>query len=233
MLLVANMLNFFMDNDYAWARGNDIPGSVTSDLKPVLTGSPGPWSGKDLYILIADPYEHAPIVEMLRRAVPDVECQPFAGRDTPPWQHYTSCKLAAGYKTIPVQGTLKARYYYGDAPNHFLEQEQRALSYALYPDECRLPLGVDKPPCRAEYVGVWNVTEGGKYELAREIQGGTIELTIDGTPITEEPIALELAAGAHEVRGKARFETQFEAGARLKVRSAGTEEWSLVRFEER
>jgi hypothetical protein len=229
MLLVSNMLNFFQDNDYAWARGNDVPGAVTSDLEPVLTASPGPWSGRDLFVLIYDPYEHAQIVEMLTRAVPATQCGPFTDRDTPPWHHFTSCKLPAGYQAVPVTPTLKARYYYGDAAEAFLEQDQRALSYALFPDRCRLPLGEGKPPCRAEYSGVWHVAENGLYELAVEIQGGTVELTLDGTPITKQP--MEITAGAHEIRGRARFETQFEAGARLKVRKAGTDKWSLVRFE--
>lgn len=229
MLMVSNMLNFFMDNDYAWVRRDEIPGSVTSDLKPVLEGKPGPWDGRQLHVLIVDPYEHAEIVALLKRSIPGTECEPFAGGDTPPWQHYTSCALPIGYKPIPVEPTLTARYFYGDQPDAFLERRQRALSYALYPDECRLPLALDKPPCRAEFSGVWHVDEAGTYELTAEAQGGQVSLTIDGMPINNQ--AMDLSAGPHEIRGSAKFETLFEAGARLKVKRPGEQEWRLVAFE--
>lgn len=230
MLLVANMLNFFQDNDYAWVRRDEIPGSVTADLAPVLTGESGPWAGRQLHIFIVDPYEHAELIELLGRAIPGVECEAFAGPATPPWQRYTSCRLPIDYTAPALEPTLQARYFRGDAAEPFLERRQRALSYALYPDQCRLPLAVDLPPCRAEYSGLWQIDEAGKYELVAEAQGGKISLEIDGAPIRGEVI--ELAAGAHEIRGQARFETLFEAGARLKVRPVGAREWSLVRFEE-
>jgi hypothetical protein len=230
MLLVSNMLNFFDDNDYSWARGDAIPGSVTSDLEPVLKAQHGPWSGRQLHIFIVDPYEHAELTALLQRGIPGAECEPFAGGDTPPWQHYTSCKLPIDYKVVPVKPVLKARYYYGDEPEPFLEREQRALSYALYPNECRLPLALDRQPCRAEYSGVWQVDEAGAYEVAAEAQGGQVSLTIDGAPITNRTV--ELSAGPHEIRGSARFDTLFEAGARLKARQPGEQEWRLVPFED-
>jgi len=229
VLLVGNTLNFFDDNDYAWFRGDTVPGKVTSDLEPVLSGAVGPWSGKEGYVLILDPYEHEELSELLVRTLPGIECGPWADRDTPPWHHYTSCRLPATPAPITVEPSLRARYYRGDAAEPFLERKDRALSYALYPNECRLPLAVDQPPCRADYDGVWYVSAPGRYELLAEAQGGKLSLTLDGKPIGTEPV--ELAAGPHEVRGSARFETLFEAGARLKVRAAGTEKWSLVRFE--
>lgn len=230
VLLVGNTLNFFDDSDYAWFRGDTVPGKVTSDLEPVLAGEPGPWSGKEAYVLILDPYEHDELGELLVRTLPGIECGPWADRDTPPWHRYTSCRLPATPAAIEVEPSLRARYYRGDAAEPFLERSERALSYALYPNECRLPLAVDQPPCRADYSGVWRVTEAGRFEILAEAQGGTVSLTLDGKPIGVEPI--DLAAGTHEVRGEAQFETLFEAGARLKVRPAGTERWSLVRFEE-
>lgn len=230
MLLVSNMLNFFQDNDYAWVRRDEIPGAVTSDLHGILGGERGPWDGRQLHVFIVDPYEHGALSQLLQRVVPGTECKPFAGGDTPPWQRYTSCELPLQYEVVAAQPTLEARYFYGDQPESFLVRRQRALSYALYPDQCRLPLAVDKPACRAEYSGVWYLDQAGSYELAAEAQGGKLSLTIDGVPITDQPV--DLAAGAHEVRGDARFETLFEAGARLNVRRAGTEEWSLAAFEE-
>jgi hypothetical protein len=229
VLLVGNTLNFFEDNDYAWFRGDDVPGSVTSDLEPVLSGATGAWSGKQVYVLIIDPYEHDELSELLVRTLPGIECRPWADRDTPPWHHYTSCRLPSQAAPIHVQPTLQARYYRGDAAEPFLERRERALSYALFPNECRLPLAVDQPPCRAEYSGTWQVAEAGRYQLQPEVQGGTLALTLDGKAIGPEP--LDLTAGAHAVRGSARFDTLFEAGARLKVQRAGAEKWSLVRFE--
>lgn len=229
VLLVGNTLNFFDDNDYAWFRGDRIPGKVTCDLEPVLAVRPGPWSGKDTHLLILDPYEHEEISELMMRSLPGTHCAPWADADTPPWQRYTSCRLPAVAAPIPVVPTLLARYYRGEAAAPFLERRDRALSYALFPDECRLPLALDQPPCRAEYEGKFQILEAGLYELAAEAQGGTISLAVGGKVIGADPI--ELQAGMHEVRGEARFNTLFEAGARLRLRQAGAEQWSLARFE--
>src|SRR3990172_4229104 len=74
MLMVSDILNFYMGNDYTWWRGDRIPGTVTADLLPVFTGQKGPWTGYDLRVVLQEPFDRDDLVRLIRKRFPAARC---------------------------------------------------------------------------------------------------------------------------------------------------------------
>lgn len=226
-LLVADQLNFFLPSDYDWWRGTRLPGSVTSDLVPILTGQPGPWSGRDLRIFIANPFEHDDLVRMLRARFPAAQCERLMDIDIAPHMRFTACKVPPPAKPMPFEDGVHARYFRGDATTPIIDRLEPAIAFGLLADACRFPAALEKPPCRGEWEGTWTVPQPGVYYLSTEVRNGEASLTLDDQPVHGP---LELTAGPHVVRLQARFRSIEEPGVRLLVRNPGTSALELLTF---
>ena len=227
MLFLTDALNFFDPSDYQWLRGDDVPGKATSDLLPLFNGRPGPWTGRDLRILIQDVYERNEIVGLIRQRFPTAQCAPWIHPDKPPYLEMTACKMPSDSTGDGFHGGIRARYFRDDQGDPFLERLEPALSYAFLPDDCQYPRALDKPLCRAEWEGTFQVPEDGAYQFMANVRQGELTVTVDDQVV---PVLLQLKAGPHVARARARFHSIDEAGARLWWRPAGTEDWHLVPF---
>jgi len=227
MLFVADQLNFFMPSDYEWWRGDRVPGTTTSDLTPILTGQPGPWTGRQLYILIANPFEHDDLVRLLKARFPTAECGEMRDVDIAPHFRFAWCKMPSPAQPMPITSGVHARYYRGDSAVPIVDRIEPAIAFGLLPDACRFPAALDKPPCRAEWEGTWEVKDAGTYVLSPEVRNGDVSLTVDDQPVRG---AVQLTAGPHLVRMKAKFRTIEEAGAHLTLNDPATNRHDLVMF---
>jgi hypothetical protein len=227
MLFVSDVPWFFTPSDLEWMRGHRIPGMVTSDLMPVLAGHSGPWSGRDLRILMQEPFEHEAIAKLLQQRFPGAPCVDASHPDRRV-QSMTACDVPAdgGRRFV---GGLHARYFRGN--DLFLERREPVISFGLLPDECRFPKIVGKPPCRVQWEGQIELSDGGAYELRAEARHGTFDVWVDDQSL--QP-ALHLTPGEHRIRAEARFATVSDeaqdGGARLLWRRQGESDWSLVAF---
>jgi hypothetical protein len=228
-LLIADQLNFFLPSDFEWLRGTRVPGSVTSDLMPVLTGQPGPWAGRDLRVLIANPFEHDGLVRLLRARFPQAECGRMTDIDIAPHFRFTWCTVPAPAKPMPLETGVHARYFRGDATTPIVDRIEPAIAFGLLPDACRFPAALEQPPCRGEWEGTWDVPQPGTYHLAAEVRDGEMALTIDDH-LVQGPV--QLAAGPHVVRLQARFRSIEGPGVRLELRNPATNEFELLQFTE-
>ena len=93
MVLVADMDNFFSDNDYDWWRGDRVPGRVSTDLAPFLEGRRGEWTGREIHALIADPYRSLDLERQILERLPGSVCTPYAHPDSLQLE-LTACRLA-------------------------------------------------------------------------------------------------------------------------------------------
>jgi hypothetical protein len=228
-LLVADQLNFFLPSDFEWLRGTRVPGSVTSDLMPVLTGQPGPWAGRDLRVLIANPFEHDDLVRLLRARFPQAQCGRMTDIDIAPHFRFTWCTVPAPAKPMPLETGVHARYFRGDATTPIVDRIEPAIAFGLLPDACRFPAALEQPPCRGEWEGTWDVPQPGTYHLAAEVRNGDMALTVDDH-LVQGPV--QLTAGPHVVRLRARFRSIEEPGVRLELRNPATNELELLQFTE-
>jgi fermentation-respiration switch protein FrsA (DUF1100 family) len=229
MVFVGDVPWFFTTSDYAWMRGNAIPGKVTTDLLPVMQGW-RPGSDRDLYVLIQYPFEHAEISRLLQTLFADAQCSDATHPDAPIFP-MSACRLPAQADLKPLAGAARARYFRGDNPAPFLERMEPAISFALMPDACHFPMALEKPPCRAEWEGVWNVPRSGDYEIQGQARQGDMTVAIDGR---SAGAAMYLVAGAHLIHAEVRFrpvtDADADTGARLRIREPGMPEWDLIRF---
>jgi hypothetical protein len=226
-MLVSDQTNFFTPSDYEWWRGTRVPGSVTSDLLPVLNGERGPWTGRDLRVLIANPFEHEALVRLLQARFPGTECTGMKDTDIAPHLRFTACKVPPASAPMRFESGVHARYFYGDAAQPFLERTEPAIAYFLLPDVCRDPVAVGKPPCRVEWEGTWNVPRAGRYVLTPDGRNADVSLTVDGQPARGPT---ELAAGPHTLRMTARFRSINDIGAHLLVGDATASQRDILRF---
>ncbi len=230
MLFVSDNLNFFLPSDFEWLRGTRVPGSVTSDLVPLLSGQRGPWTGRDLRVLIANPFEHDDLVRLLRARFPTAECARLTDADIAPHFRFTACKVPVPETATPLESGVRARYYRGDAKVPFIERIEPAIAFGLLPDACRFPLALDKPPCRGEWEGTWNVERPGSYLLGAETRpSGDVSLTVDDKPVTGPML---LTAGPHIVRMTARLRSYEETGVHLTVNDPTTNRKELLVFSQ-
>jgi hypothetical protein len=227
LLFVTDTLNFFMPSDYIWWRGNDIPGAVTSDLIALLSGTPGAWAGHDLRVLIQDPFERDELSRLLQDRYPGTQCEPLLYPDLPPYLKFTACRVPWVAADAAFTGGMHARYYRDGDTTPLVERDEPIIGFAFLPDACRYPLAVDKPPCRAEWAGTWNVDTPGTYDFDVSARQGEIHATIDGNPLAG---SVQLEAGPHELRVQAQLRSIEDTGVRIRWRPTLSGEWHLVHF---
>jgi len=229
VLIVGDTYNFYLPSDFAWLLAGTPRGEVTGDLTPVFNGDGGAWSGRDLRVIVESTYESDDLLRIISERFPTVRCRKVAHPDTAGYA-FAACDFGRQPPAaVPVPGGVRARYFRGDEPAPFLERIEPAISFGFQPQPCRFPEGVGKPPCRAEWEGVWQVDEPGTFAFLPEAPGSAATLTIDGQPVRGD---VAVAAGAHVVRMTARFSNPEEPGARLRWKSPQTGEYELFRFTE-
>jgi hypothetical protein len=230
LVFVSDVPYFFLPSDYAWIRGDRVPGRWTADLLPLLEGQL-PGSGGDVYVLIQEPYEHAEIGRLIKARYPEAQCADATHPDAPLFK-MTACRVPRSAAGGGFHGGIRARYYRGTDATPFLERVEPAISYALTPDACHFPAVLGKPPCRVEWDGILEVPHTGSYQLNAEARQGTVSVTIDAAPPPLAP--QQLAAGPHAIHVEASFrpvtDHDADSGARLRWRVPGRQEWDLVPF---
>ncbi|MFI5397549.1 MAG: glycosyltransferase family 39 protein [Candidatus Binatia bacterium] len=226
MLLFSDQVNFFIPSDYEWWRGTAVPGKVTADLMPILNGERGPWTGRELHLFVTDPFEHEDIARLLRERFPSAQCERLTDPDIQHHLHFSACNVPAAARTKPLEQGVRARYFRGSSDAPLLERFEPAIGYALFPDICRLPIGGDRGPCRAEWEGAWEVSEPGIYQFQAAARNGAVTMTVDDQPV-DGP--LNLTAGPHRIRVQARFQSAEEVGAQVRWRN-GPHQWELLQF---
>lgn len=225
LLAFTDQVNFFLGSDFEWWRGDAVPGKVTADLLPVLNGERGPWTGRELHLFIADPFERDDIIRLLRQRFPNAPCSRMTDPDIPNHLHIATCAVPNGPAAAPLQQGIYARYFRGDSAQPILERFEPAIGYALLPDVCGFPLAHEKPPCRVEWNGTWQVPADGPYELHAAARDGSIAISLDGRPVNG---VMDLSAGPHAIHGEARFRSTENVGAALRWRHDGR--WELLQF---
>jgi hypothetical protein len=226
MLMFSTNLNFFLPSDYEWWRGDAVPGQVTTDLMPILNGAQGPWTGRDLHLFITDPFEHDDIARLLRQQFPAAACARLTDADIPPYLHFSMCTVPPAPGRLQVQQGVRALYFRGDSTEPLLERFEPVIGFAFLPDVCHFPAAHEKPPCRAEWEGTWNVEQSGRYDLSVITRNATVTMTVDGRPVGGP---IELTAGPHRIQGQARFQSVEDAGVALRQRT-GNGQWELLQF---
>lgn len=243
--LVSDMHNFFAPSDYEWWRGDRVPGKVTTDLLPLLTGELRHAQPRDLYVLIQHPFEQAELGELLRQFVPGVTCEWVRHPDYLPHLDQLACAVPSGGGRTAVKTTLHATYALGDANTPFLERWEPALSWGLVPDQCGEWGGSSDARCVAEWDGTFTLpsNESG-YELALEGRNVTLSGQIAGETVIVRPSTpvvghltfgqfvsqrFRVGPGKHALRLRAEYQDRVNLGVRLLYRS-GTSEWRLVHF---
>jgi hypothetical protein len=227
LLVVGDTLNLFSPSDYAWWRGDEVPGSAVADLLPLLRGQAGKWDGHDLRVLIEQPFEREALGRLLQERFPGTRCENISQFHAAHLD-YTVCRVPTVHSGRGFIGGARARYFRRDASTPFLERTEPVVSYAITPVGCQEPQTFDKGLCRAEWEGTWEVPQTGTYQVKAEGRQASVSLVIDGERV-DRP-AVTLSAGPHDVRVEAQSQSHDETGTRLLWRRNETEPWQLVRF---
>jgi len=228
-LQVSDVFNFFEPNDYAWWRGDAVPGAVTGDLLPLLSGQPGPWAGHSVYLALFSPYDHPGVLALVHHAFPNAWCAKFGDSDNPAvflW----SCAIGAPRPHLSAEFEagrgVRARYFGADSAELLLERVEPAIAFAFTPSVCRVPeFGI---PCRAEWEGAWDVPAPGASTPRLQARSPAAErqLWIDGE-VVDRP--RWLPPGRHSLRARADFPGRGAvAGAQLAYQDPRTGAEDLV-----
>lgn len=225
VMLVGDTYNFYSASDFSWLLAGTPPGEVTGDLWAVFRGDPGPWTGRDLRVVVESTYEHDDLARLIAARFPGVRCNKVVHPDTAGWA-FVACDLGRRLRAPAGQTRgVRARYFRGDDPSPFIDRIEPAISFGFQPAACRFPQGSGKPPCRVEWEGVMSVDEPGKYYIVAEASEGAATLTIDGNSVHGD---VEMSAGTHQVRMTARYGSSEDPGARLRWRNPRTGEIDLL-----
>lgn len=227
--VVGATYNFFLPSDFRWLLAEAPPGEVTGDLSPVLDGARGPWTGRDLRLVVESMYETRDLGAIVAERFPTVPCRMVDHPDTALYA-FLACDF--GRNPPPprlASGGVRARYYRGDDPTPFLERLEPAISFGFQPRACRFPWAIGQPPCRGEWEGQVEIPTAGRYAFLAEGHGSVTSLSIDGRPVRHD---VELDAGRHTVRMTARYGKPDEEkpGVRLRWLNPRTNTYELVRF---
>lgn len=243
LIALTSMTNFLAPNDFEWLWRTGPPGHSSDDLTALFRGEDGPWSGREVHILIhQQPFEAPQLAHLIEQRFPGARCGPFMHPDRP-YPEYWACQLPRPLGGMPWSGGVTARYYRGDEAEPFLTRQQPVISYGFFPDECLVYKGNREPPCRAVYEGVWRIAEPGVHQLMVQAWKGSLTVALDGKILhrgrVQEPHfviddamqrGLNLTAGDHRIRIEAVFNTLEAAGVRVQARAGGAGEWELLRF---
>jgi hypothetical protein len=246
VISLTDMVNFFAPSDYEWLWRSGPPGHATSDLTPLFLGAQGPWSGRELHLLIQHPqFEPQQLARLLAGRFPGSRCEPYVHPDRP-YPEFWTCDVPQPIEPRPWTGNVTARYYRGDKTEPFLVRQQPVISYAFFPDECMVYKGLFKPPCRAEFEGVFHIDKAGSYQLLVQAWQGELKVILDGRVlhqgnahrrgiVIDDSVqrAARLDAGDHTLRIEAKLTSVERAGVRVHARSRPTEEWELLWFGSR
>ncbi|MBI3782223.1 MAG: glycosyltransferase family 39 protein [Deltaproteobacteria bacterium] len=228
LLFVSDMHNMFQLNDYTWWRGDRVPGSVTDDLVPLLEGRSGPWKGRELHLLIQEPYERDDLMELMQTAFPDASCKVIRHPENFEHLTQTACIFASQKPQAILRATMHANYFQGDGNQLLLERREPVVSWGTVPDVCESWGNRGAYECRVEWDGTFNVSEEGEYEVQAETRQSEINWTIDD----RQPLfPMRLVPGEHRLQAKARFRGVNDIGVRIRWRRAGVGQWKLLRFE--
>ncbi len=246
LYLVSDMHNFFSPSDYAWWRGFRVPGKVSFDLYPLLSGARGPWNGRELHVLIQRPFEQPELSSLLRDYFPSAECRLIQHPEGYPHLDQTACRIPDQLPRLPPRSQLRARYFALGQDPPLLERPEPAVSWALVPDACTVFGGSEEKRCKAEWEGTFVLPAGGEWELAIEARNAKVEGKLDGDEIrARSGVPIEgyllggimtaerrkLAAGEHRLQLTAEFSASTDIGVRVRVRD-GHGPWQLLRFDE-
>ncbi|MBI4518068.1 MAG: glycosyltransferase family 39 protein [Deltaproteobacteria bacterium] len=234
LLLVADLGNFFQPSDYEWMRGTRVPGQATSDLYPLLEGQPGRWPGKELYVLLKEPYATQDLAAFLREQFPGTTCGPV---DAPHHreERYVGCHVAVPSQQAEAPrpawvgqgGGLRARYYHGDAAQPFVDRVEPCVEYALTPNVCHLDDERRAPPCRVSWEGTWSVEAESEVAWQLETRAAQAQIFIDGEPAGQ---LTRLQPGPHTISITAELEQGEENGVRVKWRQREGGRGALLPF---
>jgi hypothetical protein len=228
MVFVSDMNNLFNPNDYSWWRGDQVPGSVTADLLPILNGKPGAWNGRELHILIQEPFERVDLMQLIHERFPDADCHVV-----PPPEGFlhliqTACILRSQQPQGVRPASLHARYFRADTGAPVMERDEPVISWGTVPDVCEYWGNRGLYECRVEWEGDFAVAESEELDILGETRQAELSMTVDGEPVT---LPMKLSAGIHKLRAEARFRNFVDIGVRVKWRKAGAEQAQLLRFE--
>ena len=242
--LISDMGNFFEPSDYAWWRGDRLPGDTSHDVLPLLAGESGPWDGRTLHVLVRMPtFEGEEIAELIQKRFPQATCDVYRHPDGPLWATFMSCRIGPDSygDGKSFAGGIAAAYYRGGSTTPLLSRIEPAISYGLVPDECRYPTSRVHIPCNAVWEGTWEVPAAGTYQLMANVRNGTVRVAVDGrllessidSPHGDARIlhtSLELTPGPHHVRVESQWEDVQSVGTRLRYRLGGNARWQLIEF---
>lgn len=245
LYLLSDMHNFFQPSDYAWWRGERVPGKVSSDLYPLLAGTAGPWNGRELHVLIQRPFEQPDLAELLQDFLPGTQCQPVQHPEGYPHLDQMACVIREQKPAKPVRTTLRARYFAEQNEQPFLERNEPAISWGLVPDACSIIGAPDTHRCKVEWEGSFVVPQGDDWELALEARNATVRGELDGQALAlTSGVPIEgyllgglmtaerrkIAAGEHRLRLETTFDSDTDLGVRVRLRQ-GAGPWRLLRFD--
>ncbi len=244
-LLLSDMRNLFMPNDYAWWRGNRVPGGVTTDIYPLLAGEDGPWVGRSLHLLIQRPFEQQEIAELVRALLPGTTCEWIRHPEGYPHLDQVACAIEGGRRPQPLRTTLRARYFRPESDQLFLERNEPVISWALFPEACSRWHQPDRPGCTVEWEGTFTLPGEAQHEVAVEARNAHVEGSIDDLKFTADravPIEgyvlggdmraarLVLGPGTHRIWLRARpLEGEGDLGVRLR-RKDRVMGWQFIFF---
>jgi hypothetical protein len=243
LIAVTDMVNFFAPSDYEWLWRSGPPGHSTSDLTPLFRGEAGPWTGRELHLLIQQPQIEAPqLATLLAQRFPGAACAPFFHPDRS-YPEFWTCDVPAAIEPRPWTGNVTARYYRGDAAEPLLVRQQPVISYAFFPEECMVYKGLHQPPCRAEYDATWHIDETDNYQLMVQAWQGELTVMLDGKVLHRGSSqkrnfviddmmqrGVRLQAGDHTLHIEAKLASLERSGVRVHVRREAAQQWELLWF---
>lgn len=245
LYFVSDMHNFFQPSDYAWWRGDRLPGKVSSDLYPLLVGETGPWGGREVHVLIQRPFEQPDLAELLQTFLPATECRTIRHPEGYPHLDQMACVIRDLKPERLMSTTLRARYFAVLDNRLLLERGEPAISWGLVPDTCSVFGGANAQRCRVEWEGSFVVPDGADWELAIEARNATVRGELDGKALTlsagvpiegyllgglMEAERRKVTPGQHQLRLQASFNADTDLGVRVRLRQGGGP-WRLVRFD--
>lgn len=240
--IISEMNNFFLPSDYAWWRGDRLPGSASHDLWPHFAGESGPWAGREVHALIRLPdFEGESVAELVRKRFPGATCERYQHPDGIEFVSFMACRIREHSNGRVFQGGAQARYFREGRETPFLERREPVISQTFHPDACHYPEVRYVPACYARWEADWSVEAPGKYYLRVESRNGTVRVYLDGLelrstladhygPGQSVHTSLTLEPGVHRLEIETRYRSLDPGGTRVLVRRGGEREWRLLEF---